>query len=148
MDFGTGVKNGVLLLALIVAIHVIITKPDALHNLLMHSGSFNVSESMASPGFVEHTNDTDENDLLKFVYSDEDRGALDRFFKSHVSDSRFATNTKVLENAHLQTGVQGIQDASFLKPMYEPGCSSVPGGAYSRNVPGIDTFAASFACPV
>jgi hypothetical protein len=147
MDFGTGVKNGVLLLALIVAIHVIITKPEALHNLLMHSGSQNFAEKMTSPQFVEHTNDSDENDLLKFVYSDEDRGALDRFFKGQVSDSRFASNANVVENAHLQTGRHGIQDAAYLKPMYEPGCDSV-NGMYTRNVPGMDTFAADFACPV
>lgn len=134
MDFGAGFKNGVLLLALIIAIHIIMTKPDAIQNLMMHSVDVPVTDPPISA-------DEEESDLLKFVYSDEDRGALDKFFRNKVADPRFAEGADIIQHAHLKAGDYGIQDASFLKIPHD-----------QRDVPdyvsGLDTFAADFSCPV
>ena len=129
MDFGAGFKNGVLLLALIIAVHIIMTKPDAIQNLMMHS------VEIPDEFVADH-----ESDLLNFVYADEDRGALDKFFRSRVVDPRFSEGSDIVQNAHLKEGDYGIQDASFLKIPHEE-CRYV-------SVSGLDTFAADFSCPV
>lgn len=146
MDFGAGFKNGVLLLGLIIAVHVIMTKPDAIQNLMMHSPAVQ-DGTTASPLTGARRNDAhpvdqDESDLLKFVYSDEDHGALDQFFKNKVMDARFAEGSAMVQNAHLKTGSSGIQDASFLKIPHESRVNQ------PADILGIDTFASDFSCPV
>lgn len=145
MDFGAGFKNGVLLLALIVAVHIIMTKPDAIQNLMMHS--VDVSAVRVEETALPRSVDEEESDLLKFVYSDEDRGALDRFFRARVAktDARFEEGADIVQNAHLKAGEYGIQDASVLKIPHEnpPDARCAP-----SYVSGLDTFAADFSCPV
>lgn len=141
MDFGAGFKNGVLLLTLIIAVHIIMTKPDAIQNLMMHSVELTPhppGEAMLDPPAAEEDHDSD---LIKFVYSDEDRGALDKFFRSRVVDPRLAEGADIVQHAHLKAGDYGIQDASFLKIPHEE--RSAP-----AHVAGLDTFAADFSCPV
>lgn len=146
MDFGAGFKNGVLLLALIIAVHVIMTKPDAIQNLMMHSlnGAPVVDLGAGGGAAVDYTKpgDQEESDLLKFVYSDEDHGALDKFFKNKVMDPRFVEGSKMVQNAHLKAGSYGIQDASFLKIPHEARMNQ------PIDVMGIDTFASDYSCPV
>ena len=139
MDFGAGFKNGVLLLTLIIAVHIIMTKPDAIQNLMMHSVAVPpTGEAMLDRPAAEEDPDSD---LIEFVYSDEDRGALDKFFRSRVVDPRLAEGADIVQHAHLKAGDYGIQDASFLKIPHEE--RSAP-----SHVAGLDTFAADFSCPV
>lgn len=138
MDFGAGFKNGVLLLALIIAVHIIMTKPDAIQNLMMHSVDVDIDIDSNAP---QPPRPDEEDDLLKFVYADEDRGALDKFFKSRVVDPRLVEGADIAQHAHLKAGNYGIQDASFLKIPHEERSAAV-------HVAGLDTFAADFSCPV
>lgn len=145
MDFGAGFKNGVLLLALIVAVHIIMTKPDAIQNLMMHS--VDVSSVHVEETHLPRTADEEEKELLRFVYSDEDRGALDKFFRARVaaSDLRFEEGADIVQNAHLKAGEYGIQDASVLEIPHEDPPDTRCAPSY---VSGLDTFAADFSCPV
>ena len=146
MDFGAGFKNGVLLLALIVAVHIIMTKPDAIQNLMMHSVEVDAAARVERTS-APRTKDDEETELLKFVYSDEDRGALDKFFRAKVafSDQRFEEGADIVQNAHLKAGAYGIQDASVLRIPHEDTHETRCASSY---VSGLDTFAADFSCPV
>eukprot|EP00873_Tetraselmis_striata_P027063 jgi/Tetstr1/447327/TSEL_034764.t1 len=127
------------------------TKPDAVQNLMMHS--LKPHDALPVPGTgaggtaraaADHRDpaDQEESDLLKFVYSDEDRGALDQFFKNKVADPRFAENEEMVQNAHLKAGSYGIQDGSFLKIPHEARINQ------PSDVMGMDTFASEYSCPV
>lgn len=127
MDYGSGFKNGVLIFALIIAVHVILTKPEAIQNLLLTT-AFTVSNDQP---IVKDTDSVyNDTDLLKFVYSDEDDGALERFFQSKVNDDRFEDHD-ILPEYHIK------DESTLTPPVQQP-----------EYVLGIDTFASTFACPV
>lgn len=166
MDFGAGFKNGVLLLALIVAVHIIMTKPDAIQNLMMHSidvpgdSAYMTTDpprgvaasAAASAAARAGPRDSDaDSDLMRFVYADEDRGALDKFFRAKVADPRFAEGSEIIRNAHLKVAGHGVQDASVLRVPHDArGGGGAGEGARCSPVlvSGMDTFAAGFSCPV
>lgn len=130
MDYGSGFKNGVLIFALIIAVHVILTNPEAIQNLLLTT-TFTVSNVSKEQPVVKDTDSAySDTDLLKFVYSDEDDGALERFFQSKVNDERFE-NHDILPEYHIK------DESTLAPPVREP-----------ESILGMDTFASTFACPV
>lgn len=131
MDYAAGFKNGVLLLALVIAIHVILTNPDAIQNLIMYvpdgfasvKNNTEVQPDVHSPSmdvdsiYSSKVPWTVESDVKNFIFSDEPEGALDVFFENNISIPSF-TEPSMSESVPSVTGFSSFSsDFSQVCPV-------------------------------
>jgi hypothetical protein len=88
----------------------------------------------------------EEDDLLRFVYAgDEDRGALERFFRSSVtSDPRFAEAEELLRHTHPQAR-EGPLESAATSELAPPAADHWQRRCTTFDVQGTDSFSSSYA---